>query len=197
MGLRAIAGVLSTQITQALGFTPVNKAGDTMTGALTAPNYSTATVGSATTVTYGTFATGTGIYSTSATNLNFAVNGASIAQMTSSLFIPFVNGSVSLGFGGNAWQKLYLDYTNTATVGSVTINKSSGRVNLAAGGTQLTLTNSNITAASKVFLQAINASGNAVSVEFYSVPAAGSATINAFPAVTNQTAIDFFVMNAD
>lgn len=110
---------------------------------------------------------------------------------------PNSNGAVALGQGGVGWKGLYLDYTNTATVGNVTIDKPSGRVNLAAAGTQLTLTNSLITAASHVFLNSDGAPGNVVAVQFYAVPAAGSCTINAVPAVTNQTAIDFVVVNAD
>ncbi len=102
-----------------------------------------------------------------------------------------------LGGASNSFAALYLDYTNTATVGNVTINKPSGRVNLGAGGTQLTLTNSLITAASRVFLNADGAPGNIVAVQLYSVTTAGSCTINAVPAVTNQTAIDFLVINAD
>jgi hypothetical protein len=90
-----------------------------------------------------------------------------------------------------------MDFTNTGTVGNVTINKPAGRVNLAAAGTTLTLTNSLITAASKVLLQFASAPGNAVGVDLIAVPAAGSCAISVVPAVTNQTAIDFVVINAD
>lgn len=110
---------------------------------------------------------------------------------------PGTTGAFSLGAAALGWSALYLDYTNTATVGNVTINKPSGRVNLGAGGTTLTLTNSLITAASHIFLNADGAPGNIVAVQFYAVAAAGSATINAVPAITNQTAIDFFIVNAD
>lgn len=98
--------------------------------------------------------------------------------------------------GGNVGQ-LWVDYTNTATVGNVTINKAAGRVNMAALGATFTVTNSLVTAASHIFLNADGAPGNAVAVQLYAVPAAGSFTVNAVPAVTNQTAIDFFVVNAD
>lgn len=112
-------------------------------------------------------------------------------------FQPPTTGLTTLGSAGIGWKQLWLDYTNTATVGNVTINKASGRVNLAAAGTTLTLTNSMITAASHVFLNADGAPGNVVAVQLYAVPAAGSCTINAVPAVTNQTAIDFCIINAD
>lgn len=99
--------------------------------------------------------------------------------------------------GGGNIKQIYVDYTNTGTVGAVTINKAAGRVNLAAAGTSLTVTDSLVTAASHCFLNADSAPGNVVAVQFYAIPAAGSFTVNAVPAVTNQTAIDFFCVNAD
>ena len=107
------------------------------------------------------------------------------------------NGTRNLGGPALGANALYMDYTNTATVGNVTINKGSGRVNLAAAGTTLTVTNSHVTAATHCFVNPDGAPGNAVAVLFYAVPAAGSFAINAVPAVTNQTAIDFFCVNAD
>lgn len=151
-------------------------------------------------LTIGAKAAGTGtqrVVNFDAAQYAFMTGGVSAVRLTSVALFPTANGVTDLGFATLGWKRLYIDYTNSGTVGNVTINKAAGRVNLAAGGTTLTLTNSLITAASKIFLQAINSSGNAVAVEFYPVPGAGSATINAFPAVTNQTAIDFFIVNAD
>lgn len=127
---------------------------------------------------------------------NQCVIGPSGTGATTSL-IPGSNGACTLGTAAKSWKSLYLDYTNTATVGAVTINKASGRVNLAAAGTTFTVTNSLVTAASHVFLNADGAPGNVVAVQLYAVPGAGSFTVNAVPAVTNQTAIDFVVVNAD
>lgn len=101
-------------------------------------------------------------------------------------------GDASLGFSG-----LYLDFTNTGTVGNVTISKPSGRVNLGAGGSTLTVTNTLVTANSHIFLNAASAPGNAVAVQLFAVPSAGSFTVNAVPAITNQTAIDFVLFGAD
>ncbi|TAL13941.1 hypothetical protein EPN95_04610 [Patescibacteria group bacterium] len=92
-------------------------------------------------------------------------------------------------------RKLFLDFTNTGTVGNVTMNKPSGRVNIAAAGTTFTVTNSFVTAASHVLLTFAGNPGN--SVVLYAVPAAGSFTVNVSAAITNQTAIDFVVLNAD
>lgn len=107
------------------------------------------------------------------------------------------NGTRDIGAAATGIKRLYADYTNTATVGNVTINKISGRVNLGAGATTLTVQNTLVTAASHIFLNSDGAPGNLVAVLFYAVPAAGSFTVNASPGVTNQTAIDFFVVNAD
>jgi len=87
-----------------------------------------------------------------------------------------------------------LDFTNTATVGNVTINKASGTVNLGAGGTTLTLTNSLITANSRIMLTLASNPGVAIG-SLYAVPAAGSCTINVTTAVVNQTKIAFEVIN--
>jgi hypothetical protein len=94
---------------------------------------------------------------------------------------------------GNVGQ-LFVDYTNTATVGAVTINKAAGRVNIAAAGTSVVVTNSLVTAASHVMvvMSTADATGRVTSV----VPAAGSFTINTV-ATTAQASFDFFIINAD
>ncbi|MGH8430418.1 MAG: hypothetical protein ACREUF_08450, partial [Solimonas sp.] len=101
----------------------------------------------------------------------------------------------SFGDIGAGWSKLYLAYENTATVGAVTINKAAGRVNIAAAGTSVVVTNSLVTAASKVF--AVISQNDTTAVIKNVVPAAGSFTITLNAATTAQTSIDFFVINAD
>lgn len=102
----------------------------------------------------------------------------------------------STGFAGAMkMTRLFLDYTNTGTVGSVTINKASGTVNLAALGSALTLTNSLITANSHLIVTL--ASDPGVALAIWTVCGAGSATINTRPATVNQTAVDFVLINAD
>jgi len=98
-------------------------------------------------------------------------------------------GQAALGFGA-----LYLDYTNTGTVGAVTINKPSGRVNIAAAGTSVVVTNSLVTAASHVF--AVASQNDTTARVTNVVTAAGSFTINTV-ATTAQTSFDFLVINAD
>ena len=105
------------------------------------------------------------------------------------------NTTVSkLGGASNLWAQLYMDFTNTLTVGAVTINKPTGRVRIAASGTSVVVTNSLVTAASHVSAWMSNAdtTGRVTSV----VPAAGSFTINTV-AVTAEATFDFMVFNAD
>ena len=93
-------------------------------------------------------------------------------------------------------DEVFLPYTNTAvgTTGNQTINKASGRVNIAAAGTTVTVTNSLVTANSQVF--AIAVTNDATARVTNVVPAAGSFVINTV-AVTAETAFAFLVIGAD
>ncbi|MEC5161713.1 MULTISPECIES: hypothetical protein [unclassified Janthinobacterium] len=108
---------------------------------------------------------------------------------------PYTNGSCGLGDANVGFTKLYVDYTNTATVGAVTINKAAGRVNIAAGATTVTVTNSYCTAAAHVF--AVISSSDPSCYLKNVIPAAGSFTINVYNATTVNTSVDFFIINAD
>ena len=139
-----------------------------------------------------------GITTSSNNQLQLGTNGSLQVTISGNAIQPTSGaGTVNLGSANDGFGKLYLDYTNTGTVGNVTINKAGGKVNLAALGTTLTLTNSFITVASRLVLQLASNPGNAVAVALSYVPSAGSAIITATPAVTNQTIIDFTVINAD
>lgn len=117
--------------------------------------------------------------------------------------LPITQPDVSLGLhqvlsnlglrGFGSPNALALDYTNTATVGNVTLNKASGRVRLAAGASTLTLTNSLITVNSRILLTLAGNPG--VAIGLYVVAGAGSCTINTTAAVVNQTPINFVVIN--
>ena len=104
------------------------------------------------------------------------------------------NTNSKLGGPANLFKGLYLDFTNTATVGAVTINKPSGRVRIAAAGTSVVVTNSLVTAASHVF--AVASTNDATARVTNVVPAAGSFTISSV-ATTAETTFDFLVINAD
>ena len=104
------------------------------------------------------------------------------------------NGASFLGTATIGFKQIFFDYTNTGTVGAVTINKAAGRVNIAAGGTSVVVTNSLATVASHILavMSTADVTGRVISV----IPAAGSFTINTV-AVTAQTSFDFFIINAD
>lgn len=110
-------------------------------------------------------------------------------------FLALGNGTIKDFSGSLKLTKLYADYTNTGTVGAVTINKASGRVNIAAAGTSVVVTNSFCTAAAHVFANVSTADNTAKSAQV--TPAAGSFTVTLNAAATGQVAIDFFIVNAD
>lgn len=136
----------------------------------------------------------TGLYLGSAF-LRFAVGGANSVVVTGTSIAAGTDGAIDLGLSTNHWKRLYMDSTNTGTVGAVTINKAAGRVNIAAAGTSVVVTNSLVTAASKVFVVISTADATAVLKNV--VPAAGSFTITLNAATTAQTSLDFFVVNTD
>jgi hypothetical protein len=140
-----------------------------------------------------TGATTTGFWRSSVTTIAYAVAGQTYGLFTSAGIVPGIAG-MTLGNATTQWSQLYINYTNTATVGAVTINKASGRVNIAAAGTSVVVTYSLVTAKSHVFVVASTADATAQVKNV--VPAAGSFTITT-TATTAQTSFDFFVVNAD
>lgn len=122
------------------------------------------------------------------------INSNIRAEFGQGYFGPGSNGGITLGSGDTGFGALFLDYTNTATIGAVTINKASGRVRIAAAGTSVVVTNSLVTAATHVFAVASTADATARVTSV--VPAAGSFTINTV-AVTAETTFDFLVISSD
>lgn len=120
---------------------------------------------------------------------NLSVTGT--ATLTGDLK-PTSNGVPSLGASGLGFKDLFMDYTNTATVGNVTIHKSSGQCIVASLASAVTVTNNQVTANSHVFATPCqnDATGRIVSV----VPAAGNFTINCVAPTANM-AVNFFVVN--
>ena len=110
-------------------------------------------------------------------------------------FVPWTAGKIGLGVAGQGFSKLYIDYTNTGTIGAVTINKAAGRVNVAAAASSVVVTNSMCTAASHVM--AVVSTADATAILKNVVPAAGSFTINFTAAATANCSVDFFIVNAD
>ena len=108
--------------------------------------------------------------------------------------LPAVNGVPTLGKSAFGWKELFLDYTNTATVGNVTINKASGRVNVLAAASNVVIANSMVTANTHVMAVASQSdtTGRVTSV----VPTAGNITINCIAPTANMS-VDFVVFGAD
>lgn len=122
--------------------------------------------------------------------------GATYYTFSGSQFYPYAAGFVDLGSATTGgWRNFFMDYTNTATIGAVTINKSAGRVNVAAAATSVVVTNSQCTAASLVF--AVAAQNDTTAQVKNVVAAAGSFTINLTAAATANCAINFFIVKTD
>jgi len=81
--------------------------------------------------------------------------------------------------------------TATGTTGAQTINKSAGRVNIAAGGTSVVVTNSIVSSTSIIL--AVAATNDSTARVTSVVPANGSFTINTV-ACTAETAFNFLVL---
>ena len=107
---------------------------------------------------------------------------------------PNANGASDLGNTTLGFKRLYMDYTNTATIGAVTINKASFRANVALGATSVVVTNSLVTAASKVLCVA--AQNDTTGRVTATVPGAGTVTVHSI-ATTANMAVDCMVINAD
>lgn len=81
----------------------------------------------------------------------------------------------------------------SGTPGAATINKTRGRVAIAAAASSVVVTNSLVTAASTVLVSLGGADATATSVRV--TPGAGSFTITANAAATAATPCDFFVVS--
>ena len=136
-----------------------------------------------------------GMQLTAGVGLAWSVNGVSQIKLGSLQIFPAVTGVFDLGAVNFWFKRLYIDFTNTGTVGAVTINKAAGRVNIAAAGTSVVVTNSLCTAAAHVFPNLATVDTTAKSAQI--TPAAGSFTITLNAAATAQVAVDFFIVNAD
>jgi hypothetical protein len=153
------------------------------------------------TLTIGTAKLGTGtnrtLVLTTGGNINFALNNVPQVLVSTGVlgFCSQSNGNYSLGSSTLGWKRLFIDYTNTGTVGAVTINKAAGRVNIAAAGTSVVVTNSLCTVNAHVFANITTTDGTAKTAQV--TPAAGSFTITLNTSATGQVAIDFFIVNAD
>ena len=84
--------------------------------------------------------------------------------------------------------------TSPGTTGNQTINKVQGRVNIAAAGTTVTVTNSLVTANS--YVQVWLLTDDATAKSCIAVPGSGSFVVTLNAAATVEVAIGFTVFNA-
>ena len=93
--------------------------------------------------------------------------------------------------------KITINSTNTAsgTTGAQTINKPSGSVNFAVSEQTLVVTNSTVTASSMIFLVIEANSTTAATSAYVSAKSAGSFTIRLNAAATDETKVNFLVLN--
>jgi len=124
-----------------------------------------------------------------------ATSGDGTGTLRATYFVPPSAGGGDVGTSTYPFRKAYVDYTNTATVGAVTINKASGRVILATGASSVVVTDSLVTAASHIFVT--RRTNDATALFSYLTSTAGSFTIFATAAATGDTEFDFFVVSAD
>lgn len=117
----------------------------------------------------------------------------SIREIVAGLSLMPVPGVPDFSNSRFAIRELLLPFTNTITVGNVTINQVSGRVIMPAAGSALVLTNNTILADSRVLLTFGGDPGTMTSI--FAVTSTGSCTINMIPAVNNQVPINFLVLN--
>ena len=129
-------------------------------------------------------------------SVEFQVNTTQQWAVIATAFRPTTNGTENIGTSTLGISRLYFDYTNTAvgTTGNQTINKTSGRVNIAAAGTSVVVTNDKVTAASQCFAQMVtnDATGRVTAC----VSAAGSFTIYTV-AVTAEAAFAYQIINTN
>lgn len=181
-------------------------------GASGAPTYSFA--GSATTGLYSRATNTTAITCNSTDVMEWT---ATLCRMKSNISLQWFSGTLAAGvadtglsrisagligvgtgvagsFAGDLkLRQLYPDFTNTATVGAVTINKSCGQCILAAAAAAVVVTNSLVTVNSQVFCTI--AQNDATATIKNVVAATGSFTVTATAAATANCAINFLVMN--
>jgi hypothetical protein len=109
---------------------------------------------------------------------------------------PMVTGTSRLGSAAKGFAALTLDYTNSATIGAVTINKPAGSGNIALGASSVVVTNSLVTANSLVLAWLMANDGTLTSIKSV-VPAGGSFTVTGNANATGNTKFGFLVINTD
>ena len=98
--------------------------------------------------------------------------------------------------GGSNPGNFSTAFTNTGTIGAVTINQPSGRINIAAGQQNVVITNNLVTTNTRVFcnISSPNVDGTAT-VANADCTVSGQITVRLNQACTTQRAVDFLIVN--
>ena len=147
-------------------------------------------------ITGGTITSTAGSFTTLSASAAVNLNPASLAVSIA----PSGTGNATFGASGTGSTTVQrvgalsvLTTDTSGTPGNTTINTLSGRAAFAAAGTTVVVTNSTVTAASKVFVSLRGGDATLTSVRV--TPAAGSFTVTGIAAATATTIFDFFVVN--
>lgn len=137
-----------------------------------------------------------GTFTTLTANNSVTANGANVNHSLA----PTGTGNVTIGAAGTGSTTLtrlnsltVLSTDSSGTPGNATINNLSGRAAFAAAGSTVVITNSTVTATSKVFVSLRGGDATLTSVRV--TPAAGSFTVTGNAAATATTIFDFLVVN--
>lgn len=134
-----------------------------------------------------------GVFSWTNANAAAGTDDTSLSRISAGV-VGVGTGAAGSFAGSIKFTGFLPDFTNTSTVGAVTINKAAGKCIVALGATSVVVTNSLVTAASQVICTV--ASNDATATLKNVVPAAGSFTVTVTAAATADTNIAFLVMNS-
>jgi hypothetical protein len=130
-------------------------------------------------------------------NIYIAPASASANLLVSSAFNAVtadVDDTLDLGLSSSTWRSIYLARTNAplGTTGNAAMHKTSGRVRLAAAATQVFVTNTLVTANSRILATVTTNDATAKSVS--AIPSMGLIQFNLNAAATGETPVDWLVL---
>jgi len=118
-----------------------------------------------------------------------------VKLLSTGIFSPLVDNTVSLGAVSLGWSAFYAHYAASTTPGTaVTINGMSGRFQLSAGNASIVVTNSLITVTSIVMVMLETNDATATFLKS-AVPANGSFTVTVNANATATVKFSFFVVS--
>ena len=165
----AVSSITSAQVTTALGYTPVNKAGDTGIGNLSMGALSATTGNFSSTVTAASFTgAGTGLTGTAASLTAGAVSSITSAQVTTALGYTPINKAGDTGIGALSMAALSAttgNFSSTVTAASFT-GAGTGLTGTAAS---LSIGGNAATATTATTATNVNAANNTTNANYYPI----------------------------